>query len=68
MLERWSLRAAIEIELDGLGVERRAVVEHDVLAQVQHQRLRIGETPASARPGRAFSVSYSHSISVSKMV
>ena len=44
------LLAAIEVELDRLGIERRAVVKHDVLAQVEHERQRVGELPAFGQP------------------
>ena len=36
---------ALEVELHGLGVERRAVVEFHALDEIEHQGLRIGELP-----------------------
>ncbi|GCC49597.1 hypothetical protein chiPu_0033867, partial [Chiloscyllium punctatum] len=41
---------AIEVELDGLRIERRAVMEGDAGADVEHQRIGIGELPALGKP------------------
>ena len=49
--ERWSFLAAIEVELDRCGVQRRAVVEGHAGLELHHQRLRIGELPALAQAG-----------------
>ena len=40
---------ALDVELDGLGVERRAVVERHVRAQLQRPRLLVARSPATRR-------------------
>ena len=54
---RLQRQTPIEVVLDGLRVERRAVVERDTVLQLEHERLRIGLVHEVASPGIASSVS-----------